>query len=428
VSQSPTAPRKSKAAIESAAERPKALAVNPDGIPAELRARTQWVAWRFERRHGRWTKVPINPRTGRRADSTNPSTWGTFEEALAYSQTHQLDGMGYVLTPDDPYTGTDIDDAFDPETGSLTEPAVELVEKLNSYTEISPSASGVKALVRGKKSVSRCKGTYRGGKVEVYDRERFFALTGAVLAGMPAEIADRQEQLDQVCALVFPAKAGKDRRQKQQTATKPATAENNSHPATLTDEEVLRLANCAANGDKFRRLWTGFISDHDDDDSRADCAICTLLAFYTRDKRQIDRLFRQSGLMRDKWDSRRGSRTYGEMTIDAALDYQQDHYEPRHMMGTLRFSNNGQHTAEDGPHLTDQGNAVRLVQRHGSDLRHCHPWNKWILWNGHRWRIDDVAAVMRFAKLTIAGLFCWAKQKVEQISKHLEETAHETEA
>jgi primase-polymerase (primpol)-like protein len=430
VTKSSTAPRRDKATIESFPHRPKALPVNADGIPAELRARPQWVAWRFERRHGRWTKVPIDPKTGRAASSTDPSTWGRFEQAVAYSEAHQLDGGGFVFAPDDPYAGVDLDDAIDSETGTVAEWAIPILDKLNSYTELSPSGTGVKVIVRARKSGKRCKGMYQGRKVEVYNQHRFFALTGAVLAGMPTEIADRQQQLDQLYARVFERQSDRKHTKPdgQPTGKSASAARSNSHPTTLSDEDILGLANRAANGDKFRRVWAGDTSGHDDDHSRADESLCTLLAYYTRDKRQIDRLFRQSGLMRDKWDSRRGSRTYGEMTIDAALDYQQDHYEPRHVMGMLRFSTNGQDTAEYGPHLTDRGNAIRLVQRHGSDLRHCHPWNKWIVWDGPRWRIDDVAVVMRFAKLTIAGLFCWAKQKVEQISKHLEETAHETEA
>jgi putative DNA primase/helicase len=400
-----------KAAIESAAGRPKALPVNPAGIPGELKERLQWVAWRFERRDAKWTKVPINPRTGRRADSTNPSTWGTFEEALAYSQAHQLDSVGYVFIADDPYTGTDLDDALDPETGTVAEWAIPIVGELGSFTEVSPSGTGIKILVRARMNGKRCRCVYQGNKIEIYDRDRFFALTGQMLAGMPTEIRDRQGQLDQLYSRVF----GRPR-----INSVSAASSSNSHAASLSDEEVLRLANRAANGDKFRRLWTGDNSGHDDDDSRADCALCTMLAFYTRDRHQIDRLFRQSALLRDKWDEKRGAKTYGERTIDTALEYPQDQYQPRSVMGTLRFSANGQNTAEDGLHFTDQGNAIRLIQRHGADLRHCHPWAKWLVWDDRRWRIDDTAAVTRRAKETIACLFKEAAGNVAEINQHPE--------
>jgi primase-polymerase (primpol)-like protein len=70
----------------------------------------------------------------------------------------------------------------------------------------------------------------------------------------------------------------------------------------LSDDEVIERAHRAVNGDKLQRLWSGNLSDHGMDHSRADLALCCLLAYHTNDPVQIDRLFRQSGLMREKWD------------------------------------------------------------------------------------------------------------------------------
>jgi putative DNA primase/helicase len=74
----------------------------------------------------------------------------------------------------------------------------------------------------------------------------------------------------------------------------------------------------------------------------------------------------------------------------------------------------------DEAHLTDRGNALRLVREHGRDLRHVHPWRKWLVWDGRRWRIDDRAAVTRRAKGTIVGLFRSARQEVQEIERELE--------
>jgi D5-like protein len=82
---------------------------------------------------------------------------------------------------------------------------------------------------------------------------------------------------------------------------------------------------------------------------------------------------------------------------------------------------------DDTPNLTDRGNAVRLIRRHGVGLRHCHPWKKWITWDGHRWRIDDRARVTTLFKETISSLFRWAQARVEQISKELEVKTDEPE-
>jgi len=60
-------------------------------------------------------------------------------------------------------------------------------------------------------------------------------------------------------------------------------------------------------------------------------ALCCLLAFWTGgDHQQIDRLFRQSGLLRDKWDEVHyadGS-TYGEKTIERAVASISEFYDP----------------------------------------------------------------------------------------------------
>lgn len=70
-----------------------------------------------------------------------------------------------------------------------------------------------------------------------------------------------------------------------------------------------------------------------------------------------------------------------------------------------------------GPHLTDHGNAQRLVADHGAELRHCHPWKKWLVWQGGRWREDDVGTVHRLAKRTVAKLFRDATSDIEKLQK-----------
>jgi hypothetical protein len=74
-------------------------------------------------------------------------------------------------------------------------------------------------------------------------------------------------------------------------------------------------------------------------------------------------------------------------------------------------------------HLTDIGNAKRLVRRHGRDLLHCHPWQKWLVWDGTRWATDKTAAATTRTKQTVAGLFRWATRLVDEIGRQLEEQA-----
>ncbi len=151
--------------------------------PGELQARPQWLCWRTEWRNGKRTRVPVNPRTGRLAKVDDPTTWGTFEEAQAAASRLQCDGVGCVFTADDPYCGRDIDKCRDPETGETEAWAAKIVERMNSYTEVSPSGTGLHIIVRGKLPP----GPRRKGRVEFYDQGRYFTMTGDVVTAVEFE-------------------------------------------------------------------------------------------------------------------------------------------------------------------------------------------------------------------------------------------------
>jgi putative DNA primase/helicase len=82
-------------------------------------------------------------------------------------------------------------------------------------------------------------------------------------------------------------------------------------------------------GDKFRSLWVGNWNDHYNSASEADSSVVFTLAYYTKDPTQIDRIFRQSKLMRSKWDQLHGSETYGATTIAKALCKVTKRYTPK---------------------------------------------------------------------------------------------------
>jgi putative DNA primase/helicase len=277
--------------------------------PTELMARPQWVAWRIESRDGRPTKVPYSPITGGLASTSNPQTWGTYEQARSFCEVQGMEGVGYVFSAEDPYTGIDLDKCRDPETGAIEEWAQEIITALRSYTEISPSGRGVHIIIRGKLPPE---GRRKEG-LEMYDRGR--------LEGTLSSIEDRQAELEALHRKVWP---GLYKPRANEAPRAPTATER------LTDEEVLGKALGAKNGEKFARLWMGDTSDYDDDDSRADLALCRMLAFWTQDPEQIDRLFRQSGLMRWKWDRPYANgQTYGERTIEKVLAFPQRAYMSR---------------------------------------------------------------------------------------------------
>ena len=157
----------------------------------------QWLCWRLEERDGKPTKVPYDPSTGEKAESTNSKTWTSYEKAVSLCHKHGYDGIGFVFTPEDDLCGVDLDKCLDPQTGEIEDWAQQIIEELNSYTEISPSGRGVHILVRGELPAGR----NRKGRFEAYDRGRYFTVTGKHLSGSPQSIESRQEELRGVVRL-----------------------------------------------------------------------------------------------------------------------------------------------------------------------------------------------------------------------------------
>lgn len=295
---------------------------DPALVPAALRERPQWVAWRYETRGGKPTKVPADPRTGRRASSTDPASWVSFDEAVAaWRASDRYAGVGFVFAADDPFTGIDLDGCID-ESGTLVASAREIIDSLDSYTETSPSGRGVKVFITGHKPDGLgCKSKAIVGfkESEVYSDKRFFTLTGRHLAGTPLAVENRQPQLESLCQRLWPKK-----RSPHLNGTVASAGFSGD------DDALIQRAGAAKNGDRFKKLWAGDTSLHADDHSAADQALCNLLAFWTgKDAARMDRLFRRSGLFREKWDERRGERTYGQMTIDCAAADCAETFSPR---------------------------------------------------------------------------------------------------
>ena len=160
-----------------------------ENIPEELTGRPQWVCWRLELRDDKLTKVLYTPEDRRRADTTAPATWDAFEGAAsAYEASGGFyDGIGFVFSKDDPFVGIDLDDCRNPETGEIAEWAQSILGRVvDSYTEVSPSGTGVHVIVEGTlRSNRRRKKVHIDGEVvglvEMYDRARFFTITGRAL-------------------------------------------------------------------------------------------------------------------------------------------------------------------------------------------------------------------------------------------------------
>lgn len=272
-----------------------------NNIPYELQTCAQWVVWRLEERPGaaKPTKMPYSPwQGGGRADVTKPETWGTFEQARHAPLTSTgvvpwdyensrpaqtvaetgFTGIGFVFSHNDDFTGIDLDDTH----GDIEayQRQLEVYHRFNSYTELSPSGTGVHIIVKGKVPVGR-----RRASIELYPHDRFFTMTGNVTNNVPIE--PRQDLLD----ILFEQMGG-DVKNFQV---------NELEAEAATDEEILARAKAAVNGDKFEKLFVGNWQNDYASQSEADFALYDIIAFYSKHRLQCRRLFRQSVLgQRDK--------------------------------------------------------------------------------------------------------------------------------
>jgi hypothetical protein len=299
-----------KRILSDGARKPAPMRVDAAGIPDVLRPLTRYVGWlwTWDPKKCKWDKPPKIVGTSRNASSTNPRTWGDLGGALDANHQGAADGIGIVLgeVPEMGgaiLAGVDLDDAIDTATGALHEWADGLRRRLGTYGELSPTGTGAKflgTLRPGTVLTGRHKfPVKRGGEIEMYHGGRYFTLTGNLLPDCPRGVRDIT---DAYLAVHAELSARRDRHEAAGEAPRQENATDQG-AAGFDDEELLRRAARFSNGDKFRRLWDGNTSDYDGDHSRADAALCCMIAFLVgKDAARVDRLFRRSGLMREKWD------------------------------------------------------------------------------------------------------------------------------
>lgn len=380
--------------------------LHSEAIPSELKIIPRWLLWKLETRDGKPTKTPYQA-SGALAKVNDPSTWTDFDSALAAYHRGGWSGIGIVLTEDDALVGVDLDKVLNPDTGELEPEAARIVNDLPTYCEISPSGCGLRLFGFGKLP----QGGRRKGRVEMYESGRYLTVTGNQFNGHAA-LAEITPQLARVHARIFGCK----------TAPGAKPVDSKPGPAgalNLDDAALLDKARSARNGGgDFDRLWNGDMSAHGGDHSAADLALCNALAFWTgNDPARINRLFRQSGLMRPKWDKVHHSdgRTYGQGTIEKALTGNRETYSghrprPEPARAASETASAGAVDEADLARLfqTDLGNSERLVARHGRDLRYCFDFGKWLCWDGVRWAIDRDGAALDKAKMTARAMLAEA--------------------
>lgn len=348
--------------------------MNYQSIPAEMKQTKQWVCWNED-------KIPRNPYTGGNAQSNNPETWSDFATASEAVRKFNFKGVGFMFCDETPYFGVDLDHCINQNKQDFID---EWVYGLRSYTEISQSGEGLHIICKGTPPQGRCRNDK--ARVEVYSRMRYFAMTGNIYDPACVTVADCTEQIKPLF----------DKYLAESSKPIPVKA---YVKLTMSDEDILAKARASRSGSTFQKLYMGDWQGDYTSQSDADSALCFHLAFWTqKDQNQMDRLFRNSGLMRPKWDERRGAMTYGEMTISKAIVYCSNVYEPRAGQDDSKISviyNSETNTAkailpEKVYEMTDTGNAARLRDKFDGYLHYSYKAKMWYFWNGKYWQEDFV--------------------------------------
>jgi len=339
---------------------PEMRELHPEFIPQEMRKSKQWFLWRakWDEKGQRWSKIPYRAVGGGKAATNDPQTWTTFEKALARLRRPGAweTGIGFVFAKKGGYCGIDLDHCRDPATRIIHPKVRKIIQRLHSYTEVSPSGTGIHIYIKGpEKPLGRCKtkGGW-GGDIEIYQGVRFFCVTGNRLKGTNKKVRLAPKTIRDLHAEYFKAPQGVGKAQRK---VRKEYAETGSGTKVPPDDRTIRRK--ALNSAKWQALWEGRIEGYASH-SEARFALMNRLAFFAgpRGHEAVDRLFRQSGLMTPKCDTLRGGRTLLEVEIERVYEGKTEFWQPP---GTTA-SAGGPKNAEDYELVAEYGDPTRPLK------------------------------------------------------------------
>ena len=282
-----------------------------ESVPEDLRIARRWLLWRIDQRNGKPTKVPYSV-AGSKASTRESVTWTTFNEAaeaLARSE-RTYSGLGFVLGGG--FLGIDIDDCLTT-GGEPNALGQHIVEAVGSYAEISPSGRGLHILAKGSLPRGPRRTKVGESRLEMYDANRYFTVTGQLFDERFGYLASAQEAIDDVYARYFVIQV------------KPKPEQSDSTPTemhTLDSASVLRGLEKLPNSESAKALFNGDDSAYGEDKSAADLAFCSFIKqALGANAELIDQAYRVSARYRPKWDVKHSAdgQTYGAMTIKKAM-------------------------------------------------------------------------------------------------------------
>ncbi|PGK77768.1 phage/plasmid primase, P4 family [Bacillus thuringiensis] len=375
---------------------------NFNEIPAELKALPQWILWKFETRNGKQTKVPCQV-TGEMAQANNRRTWSTFATAVKFYLEGDYDGIGFVFSRQDNYIGIDIDKCVT--EGKTNAFATEIIDTLDSYTEFSPSGNGIHIIIRGGLPQSVLgtgrKNTKHG--LEIYSYGRFFTFTGN--RENSNDVYERTDELAEVFEKYF---------DDSDIQGRVNLAEFEKDEIKISNDALWERMFRSKNGDEIRSLYNGNLINNDH--SATDLALCNHLAFWTgKSATRMDTMFRETSLIRDKWDVIHFSdtnETYGERTIATAISSTSttilDNKQQFEEFSFDFINEDAVEVVEDKPkkkfRLTELGNAERIAYEYGHVIKYVSDIG-WYIWDGKRWKLDTKKEIERITAKVLRSLY-----------------------
>jgi len=315
-------------------------------VPDDLTERDQWVLWRYESRNGKPTKVPYQV-NGNRAKSDDSQTWNTFAAIVeAWNNARQrYQGVGFVFAAADPFAGIDLDDCMDP-SGALKPWARTIIECFaNTYMETSPSGRGVKVFVKARLDGRGHRASYQDGAVEIYDRGRFFTVTGHILNGAKLQVEEHQADVAKLYALI--------------------SGGTNERPKAKAD---LKDPKKVPEGKRYEYLQSAAAQ------------------------------YRSKGMDREEIYA-----AIAIINLERCLPPKPDSVLTELADWAARLE-----VRLVSQPFTDTGNAERLVALHGRVIRFCPEMKKWLVWDGLRWNSEDSRRIKLHAKKTMREMYSQA--------------------
>lgn len=367
-----------------------------EAIPNDMRPLIQWgtyeKVWQPDRK--KYTKIPHNANNDSLAKTNDPNTWSDFETALNAMDRYKRDGLAFFFA--NGYVGLDIDnvagelDKF--HAGDWDNEVAVAVLFTDSYVEVSQSGNGIHTIMRGEIHGDR----RRKKNVELYQDGRFFALTGNCIHKVNETTQMQQKRMDRMYEYYF-----------QDIGPVKQINEDIPELNNLSAGEIIKRAELSKNGARFKAFMEGGWEPFYNSQSEADLAFANDLAFWTgRDFNKMDEIFRNSSLIRQKFDDKHGKTTYGTALLNKAINETTSTFNPVKEPLNKYTLNFGKPEQKEMPKRSwdDTGNADRMMDQYGKYIKYSYVDNDWYFYNGSYWETDNKGMIAKFADDVVDNL------------------------